>query len=61
MLGNLGEADAVSNKIEGFNPTLAESTGSPSLLRQQQAIENNASGGLLDTLTQRRQLPINRQ
>ena len=52
---DLNKANMVTDDIEGFNPSLAESTGSPSLLRQQQSIENNASGGLLDALTQRRQ------
>ena len=53
-MNDLNRANAVTDDIEGFNPSLAESTGSPSLLRQQQSIEDNASGTLLDTLSQRR-------
>ena len=53
-MSDLNRASVVTDDIEGFNPSLAEATGSPSLLRQQQSIEDNASGTLLDTLSQRR-------
>lgn len=50
----LREADRLRNEIPGFSPTLAEATGSPSLVATQRQIEGRANGQALDSLNARR-------
>lgn len=50
---SLGEADRLRERAPGFNPTLGEATGSPSLLAQQRALESQVSGADLEALAQR--------
>lgn len=52
----LGESVAVQDKIPGFEPSLAESSGLQSLARTQQALEGQASGAILDNYVRRREL-----
>lgn len=51
---NLTEANRLKSEIEGFNPTLAESTNDPVLLRTQQAIEDNVSDEAFQSAVARR-------
>lgn len=50
----LKEAEALRQEIPGFEPSLAESTGSPSLLATQRSIEGQATGESLEALAGRR-------
>ncbi len=50
----LDEADRLRERAPGFNPSLGESTGSPSLLAQQRELEKRASGAQLEDLAARR-------
>ena len=52
---NLGRAVELREKIPGFDPTLAESTGAPSLLRAQSKIESMSKGTELEDLYRRRE------
>jgi len=47
-------AGTLRNEIPGFNPTLAEATGVPSLLATQSGMENQAAGDILDQLVKRK-------
>lgn len=51
---NYGIAQGLRDKIAGFNPTLAESTGAPSLLSTQKSMEGKATGSILDNFVQRK-------
>jgi hypothetical protein len=53
-LAGIDEGQALRRDIPGFEPSLAESTGSPSLIATQRQIEAGASGPRLDELTRRR-------
>lgn len=55
----LAEAQNVAKVIPGYQPSLAEATGSPALVATQRAFERDASGPQLEELTQRR--IVNRQ
>jgi hypothetical protein len=52
---NLRAADRIAEQIPGFNPTLAERTGSPGLVRKQAEIDSQLSGADLDQSIMRRQ------
>lgn len=54
-MNSLKEADRLSTEIPGFQPSIAEATGSPGLIAQQRSIESKATGGELDRLVGRRQ------
>lgn len=47
-------AEALKERIPGYQPSLAEATGSPSLLATQRAIESRASGQDLENVAARR-------
>lgn len=50
----LRRAQAVQGEVPGLEPTLAEATGLPSLVRTQQALEQTSSGADLDRFMARR-------
>jgi hypothetical protein len=50
----LQESNQVAETIPGFNPSLAERTGAPGLLRKQQELESGFSGTDLDAAVARR-------
>lgn len=50
----LEQAERVSREIPGFEPSLAEATGSPSLVATQRAYERAASGPELEAMAARR-------
>lgn len=50
----LNEAERLRETIPGFNPSLAEATGSPALIATQRRIEREAAGAELETLAARR-------
>lgn len=50
----LREADSISDMIDGFNPTLAERTGSPGLIAKQRQMEQELTGSALDAAHERR-------
>lgn len=52
---NYGLSQKLRDAISGFNPTLAESIGAPSLMKTQQSMESKASGSVLDNFIQRKQ------
>lgn len=52
---NLTEAERLRKAMPGFDPTLAEATGSPALLATQRSLEHRATGTDLDRIVQRRQ------
>lgn len=56
MQEGMGVAAALRQEIDGFNPSLAESTGLPSAVAAQTTIERNATGADLDALARRRAL-----
>jgi len=51
---NIEEAERLREEIPGFNPTVAESSGLPSLLDEQREIEKSASGAKRDEYAFRR-------
>ncbi len=51
---NLNQADDVTREIPGFDPTLAERTGSPGLTATQRRIEAQSSGADLEAVAARR-------
>lgn len=51
---SLREADRLREQMPGFDPTLAEVTGSPSLVATQRQLEGQASGPALEALNARR-------
>ncbi|MEQ8653291.1 MAG: hypothetical protein RIC87_12580 [Kiloniellales bacterium] len=51
---SLEESEALRSRAPGFNPSLGEATGSPSLLAQQRDLEKRVSGGDLEALAARR-------
>lgn len=53
------EAQAFRQKIPGFDPSLAEATRAPSLIRAQEALESTLSGTDLDSMIARRQANLN--
>lgn len=53
-LQGISEGQALSREIPGYSPSLAESTGSPSLIATQRQIEAGASGTQLDGFMRRR-------
>jgi hypothetical protein len=53
-MASLKKADELSTAIPGFQPSIAEATGSPGLIAQQKALEGKASGPELDKLVGRR-------
>lgn len=50
----LGEAERLRERIPGFDPSLAESTGAESLIATQRRMESQASGQELDQMAARR-------
>lgn len=52
---NMAEAQRLRGQIPGFNPTMAEATGVPSLMATQKGTEAGASGNLLDQMVRRKQ------
>lgn len=54
-IANLREAEKIAGGIEGFRPSLAEATNSPSLIATQRAIEKGLSGKALEMAAVRRQ------
>ena len=56
---NLKESILLSEKIPDFKPSLAESTGSPSLIAQQKEFESNATREALDSIILRRDNNLN--
>lgn len=50
----LEESDQVRREIPGFQPSLAERTGAPGLVRKQEDLENRLSGADLDAAVARR-------
>lgn len=52
---SLREADRLATEIPGFQPSIAEATGSPGLIAQQKSLEGKATGQELDRLVGRRQ------
>jgi len=56
---NLKESVLLGEKIPKFKPSLAESTGSPSLVAQQKDFESNATREVLDNLVLRRENNLN--
>jgi hypothetical protein len=51
--GELQRAQDISEKIKGFSPSLAEATGSPSLIATQRRLEANMSGQNLEDASAR--------
>lgn len=51
---NLKESQRLRKQAPGFDPTTAEATGDPSLIRQQQALEKEAQGKFLRGVLERR-------
>lgn len=56
---NLVQADALRKEIAGFDPSVAQSSGMPSLARQQEALEGRMAGPALDETVARRQASQN--
>ena len=54
MEANLRRSIELKKKAPNFNPSVAESTGSPSLIAQQKDFEARAASNVLDTLSARR-------
>lgn len=50
---SVAEAEAIRETIPGFEPSLAEATGSPALVATQRSIEGKAEGANLDRYAQR--------
>jgi hypothetical protein len=55
QIDNLRAADAIADQVPGFNPTLAERTGSPGLVKKQIDIESGMAGVEIDEAIRRRQ------
>lgn len=51
---SMGVAQDLRQKMPGFNPTMAEATGIPSLTATQKGVEQQSSGNLLDKMVARK-------
>lgn len=54
-MAQLADAQRLKQTIPGFNPTLAESTGTPSFVANQKGGEARSSGSVLDNFVRRKQ------